>query len=89
MFKNLGNLGQMAGLLKNFGQIKTKISQKKEELATQVVNGEVTGGSVKNRNERFRPSFESHNRSNGVDTRIADATGRFDPRSGQHRDRER
>ena len=47
MFKNLGNLGQMAGLLKNFGQIKTKISQKKEELATQVVSGEVTGGSVK------------------------------------------
>jgi nucleoid-associated protein EbfC len=39
MFKNLGNLTQLAGLLKNFGQIKTKIAESKERLTKEVVIG--------------------------------------------------
>lgn len=47
MFKNLGNLTQLAGMLKNLGQMKTKLAESKSKLATQKAVGQDTSSSVR------------------------------------------
>ncbi len=47
MFKNLGNLTQLAGMLKNLGQVRGRLAESKERLATERVVGEDTSSSVR------------------------------------------
>lgn len=47
MFKNFGNLTQLAGMFKNMGQIRTKIAQAKERLAAEKVSSDTIGGGVR------------------------------------------
>lgn len=47
MFKNLGNLTQLAGMFKNLGQIGTKMADAKAQLATQQVTAEDDSSAVK------------------------------------------
>ncbi len=47
MFKNIGNLTQIAGLLKNLGQMKSKVAEAKQKLAGKTVVGSIPGDSVR------------------------------------------
>ena len=46
MFKNLGNLTQLAGMFKNLGQIGSKMAEAKAQLATELVIGEDESSAV-------------------------------------------
>jgi len=46
MFKGLGNLGDLAGLLKEAGKMKEKMAVLREELGQREVEGSAGGGMV-------------------------------------------
>ncbi len=47
MFKGLGQLGDMAGMMKKAQEMQTKMAQLQEDLATMTVTGESGAGLVK------------------------------------------
>jgi DNA-binding YbaB/EbfC family protein len=47
MFKGLGNLGDMAGMMKKAQEMQGKMAQMQEDLANLIVEGEAGAGLVK------------------------------------------
>ena len=46
MFKGLGNLGDLAGLIKEAGKMKERVEHMREELGARVIEGSAGGGMV-------------------------------------------